>query len=71
MAKAQFTLASPSVPDIIALFEQISGRKATLEERKAVAREIIEALERSRGRRLTREETWLALEQARAIGDLR
>jgi hypothetical protein len=52
MAKAEFTLlASPSVAGVIALFEQIKGRKATPEERKAVAREIIEALERSRGQK--------------------
>ena len=32
--------------------------------------EIISALERSRGRPLTEQEAWLALEQARAIGVL-
>jgi len=40
MAKAEFILCKPTANDIIALFEQIKGRKATPEERKTIAAEM-------------------------------
>jgi len=55
MAKAEFTLVrKPTANDIIALFEQIKGRKATPEERKTIADEMAARV----------------LDQARAVGEL-
>jgi hypothetical protein len=67
VVKAEFMLSGPTAPEIIALFERLKCRRATFDE----AREIVNHLESSWGRKLTDAEIWLALEQARGIGHLR
>ena len=64
-ASASLRVDAPNIKGSAAPRITVARCRLTPEERK-----IIEMLERSRGRALTKEEIRLSLEQARAIGEL-